>query len=61
MNEISQVDLFVFKRVQAASDGASIEAYGSAIPGIEEIAVMQPDDQAIYEGLSATSLERPRS
>eukprot|EP00795_Rhopilema_esculentum_P016751 gene16751-8210_t len=37
------------KRVQAASDGASIEAYGSAIPGIEEIAVMQPDDQAIYE------------
>lgn len=32
------------------SDSATIDAYGDAIPGLSDIGVMQPDDQAIYEG-----------
>ena len=40
-----------FQRMQTESDNATFDAYGDAVPGINEIGAMQPDDQAIYEGL----------
>ena len=39
------------QRVQAASDDASREAYGDFIPGVGDAGSMQPDDQAMYEGI----------
>ena len=38
--------------MQAESDTAVFDAYGDAIPDVNDIGVMQPDDQAIYEGLT---------
>ncbi len=37
--------------MQAASDEASTEAYGGIIPDVGDASSMQPDDQALYEGL----------
>ena len=38
--------------MQTESENATIDAYGDVIPGMDEIGVLQPDDQAIYEGMS---------
>ena len=36
--------------MQVDSDMAAMDAYGDAIPGMNEVGAIQPDDQAIYEG-----------
>ena len=38
--------------MQVESDNATLDAYGDAIPGMNDIGAMQPDDQAIYEGIT---------